>query len=516
MDSAVQLALMTKAKKVFGAGNTFLSFPVSPLPHTKRELDFFVQDDADALRQSLLNQQAFSTLVNLIPSGDAWLPTETRFLWEFYEEVLKADYASSNRTPLEEEIYQMSLAYLRVAGEGGAWEDSASVKAYRQHKDAFLLSQQKYLAAKSTAESVTDPAERQRWRDVDEPAQRAELDALQARWMIMGHKNEVETAQSRVELLGARSPIQTWAEWSSRFNRDIDTSTGSEPGALTVFPSTFSPLNALDEGAWQPFKLSEQEVKDLLNEAPAELRARFAADSEASAVKSLTFEFSSATILRPWFVSEAFRARFWRFADASRIISDGGTPPKGACPAYVTAIVFARRVTVEEKRAEPGQPGIQVFEGFHFNVGVRDHRDVTVRDHRDVTVRDHRDVTVRDHRDRKRFTRTLPEALIARRSRLAGAMLPRTVNMRMAKLAMMRPDVVSDAVASPLIAQKVFSSQLIHLQASSFTRLPELSAQPNPAVTLPHPKVQDDTIYILAFICKALPKSPDPDLTLQW
>ena len=125
------------------------------------------------------------------------------------------------------------------------------------------------------------PTEQKRWRDVDEPKQRAELDALQAQWIIAGHKNEVETAQSKVMSLGARSPIQTWAEWSSRFNREIDTSTGAADN-FTVFPSFFSPSNAVEEGAWKPFKLSEQEVKVLLNEAPAELRARFAADSAAS------------------------------------------------------------------------------------------------------------------------------------------------------------------------------------------------------------------------------------------
>ena len=35
-------------------------------------------------------------------------------------------------------------------------------------------------------------------------------------------KNEVEAAQNKVISLGARSPIQTWGEWNSRFNRDID------------------------------------------------------------------------------------------------------------------------------------------------------------------------------------------------------------------------------------------------------------------------------------------------------
>ena len=185
----------------------------------------------------------------------------------------------------------------------------------------------------------------------------------------------MEAAQNKVISLGARSPIQTWGEWNSRFNRDIDTLTGASDN-FTVFPSLFSPYNALEEGAWKPFKLSEQEVKVLLNEAPAELRTRFAADSAASSVASLTFEFSSAVILRRWFVSEAFRVRFWRFADGSKILSDGGTPPKGTCPAYVTAIVFARRVAVEEKRAEPA-PGAKPFDGFRFTVAVKDRERLT-------------------------------------------------------------------------------------------------------------------------------------------
>jgi hypothetical protein len=497
MDSAVQLALMSKAKKVFGADDTFLSFPVSPLPHTKRQLDFFAQEDAQALSHSLRNLQAFSTLVNLIPSDEAWLPTETRFLWEVYEQVLKeANFASSSRTSEEEAAYQQALAYLRIVGEGGAWEDSAPVKAYRQHKDAYLVAQQSYLAAKSTAE-----------QDVDEPAQREELDRLQTQWKILGHKDEVEDAQNKVRSLGAKSPIQTWAEWNSRFNREIDTLTDPSNN-FTVFPSLFSPSNALEEGAWKPFKLSEQEIKFLFNEAPAELRARLAADSTASPVASLTFEFSSAAILRPWFVSEALRARFWRFADANRILSDGGTPAKGVCPAYVTAIVFARKVAVEEKRAESA-PGAKPFEGFQFTVAVT---------------------------DQERLTRIRPEALVGMQPssgnvnaptmnvRPSEAMSPRTATMRrMASPQVMRVADMNVAGARPVTAQEFSGRPLRNLSTGAVTRLSQRpipgAATASSSSSTPQPSqapTPDDAIYILAFICKALPKSPDPDLTLQW
>ena len=498
MDSAVQLALMSKAKKVFGADDTFLSFPVSPLPHTKRQLDFLAQQDADALRQSLQNLQAFSILVNLIPSDEAWLPTETRFLWDVYEQVLKeAQFASSTRTAEEEAAYQQALNYLRVVGEGGAPEESAHVKAYRQYKDAYLVAQQKYLAAKSTAECATDPVEQQRWRDVDEPAQRAELDALQAQWIIAGNKNEVEAAQSKVVNLGARSPAQTWTEWNSRFNREIDTLTGAADN-FTVFPTLFSPSNALEEGAWKPFKLSEEEVKVLLNEAPAELRQRYAADSAASSVASVTFEFSSAAILRPWFASEALRARFWRFVDPSNVLSDGGTPAKGECPAYVTAIVFARKVTVEQKRTEAA-PATN-FDGFRFTAAVRDPERLT-RISPDLSS------ATQLHAVRMRSP-----AMSVR----AAQATPRAFGMAVSPQLMRATD-MNVAAVRPATAQ-AFTARPLRLSTVAVTRLPPqavtLPAPPPPQSS--QPSTPDDAIYILAFICKSLPKCPNPDTTLQW
>jgi len=520
MNSALQLALMTKAKKVFGADHTFLSFPVSPLPYTKRDLDFFSARDAADLRQSMQNLQAFSTLVNLIPDDEAWLPTETRFLWDVYEQVLKeANFAESTRTPEEEAAYQRALAFLRVVGEGGALVDSAPVKAYRQHKDAFLLAQQKYNADKSTGETTADPAERTRWQDVEEPVQRANLDDLQVKWITAGHKNEVEAAQAKVVSLGARSPLLTWSEWNSHINKDINTLTGASDTS-TVYPTSFSPFNALDDGAWQPFKLSAEEVKVLLSEAPAELRARFAADSAAAAGKSLSFEFSSAVIQRPWFASEAFRARFWKFTDASRIISDGGTPAKGLCPAYVTAVVFARRVKEEEKRAEPGQPimavrpgsavrpPVKTFEGFHFTAALRD-QEILKR----IPAEKLLAAQTRQASGTVKASPSASDAKTVASPREAGIFM-------VAKHDMMRPSVLKAAEAKPAIAQEATLRRLRNLHALSFKRPGGASVPPpppaNPTPSPTAPTVQDDSIYILAFICKSLPKCPNPDPTLQW
>ena len=152
------------------------------------------------------------------------------------------------------------------------------------------------------------------WREVDEPAFRAKLKELENKWILEGNKSEVEIAQSKLVLLGAKSPILTWAEWKAQFNPDLNSETGASD-LSRVFPSSVAPSNALEESSWKSFSLSEVEVKTLVNEAPEELRRRFSANGKASSIKYMSLEFSSATINRAWFNSELFRSRFWKLSD---------------------------------------------------------------------------------------------------------------------------------------------------------------------------------------------------------
>ncbi|MFT4213712.1 MAG: hypothetical protein QM622_02920, partial [Microbacterium sp.] len=340
MDAAAQLALMVKARTVFGSDGTFLSFPVTPLPFTPDDLDLVPDADADAdgVRQALANQQAFATLVNLVPGGEVWLPGESTVVWDVYESVLRdAEVASSTRTAEEEERYAAAVAYLRAADGDG---DSDAVVAYRQYRDAYFVAQQQYLAAKSTAESSTDSATVAQWHSVEEPAMRGQIAQLAQDWIIKGHRNEVEAAQALVATLGARSPLVRWAEWRALFNRDLDAMTGVTTDASTFFPTSFAPSNALSDEAWKPFTLEASEVRALLDGVPPETRERLGAAS--TDVASLSFEFSSATLVRPWFAPDALRSRFWRLPADQTALSDGAEPPAGRMTAYVTAVVFAR------------------------------------------------------------------------------------------------------------------------------------------------------------------------------
>ena len=94
--------------------------------------------------------------------------------------------------------------------------------------------------------------------------------------------------------------------------------------------------------------------------------------------------------------------------------------------------------------------------------------------------------------------------------------------MRVANPQVMRAADMNVAVARPVAAQAVTTRPCapqhggchsVAAAVCSRHRANRSFASPPPSS---QPATPDDAIYILAFICKALPKSPDPDLTLQW
>jgi hypothetical protein len=501
MDSATLCALMLKAKRVFGSDQTFLSFPLSPVPFTRRELDFFDQSSADAERASNRAQIEFSRQVNLIPTGEAWHPAGSGFLWDAYIAVLtESDVAQTVRTPEEDSAYQAALTLLRE-GDG---DDTAIVKKYKQHRDAFIVCREKYLAAKLTAEYGTE-SERELWRSTEEPALKSQMDALTVNWVLHANKTKVEDAQNLIAILGARSPSKTMAEWRSRCNPDIDQL--NDPADHTsVFPTSFSPANAVDQHAWCRFTLSPAEITSLLLDAPAEWRRTMLGDAPVSTTQSIAFEFSSAAIVRPWFDPVAFKSRFWRFSDPSRLLSDGKSPPTGECTAHASGIVFARHVQIVDTAPTVGVPPAQPFVGLEFKMVTRAPRAISLATRFSTPPSHDGGVLLRqigtphvakpgselptavpnrvDHRAMSRAAAdsasTLPAANISKFDRLRGT-------------SVLRPDIAD-----------------VHLAASSLI----VSAPSTPALATSSPL--DETIFVLAFICKKLGRSPDPDESLSW
>ena len=519
MDSKAHLALMAKAQKVFASDDSFLAFPVTPLVYDRGDLDFSMTGSAEDIQTKRANIEAFSLLVNLIPDGNAWIPGESRFLWDEYGHVLRqASCASSTRTAEEEVKYQAARAFLKDTDADGIDRDSAQVILYKQYQDAWTSVREEFDEARfsNLGEFSDDEAVRSQWREVTEPAFRERLASVERSWVLEGYKNDVETKQNELIALGAKSPLATWLDWKASFDPSIDSQTG-DSSQLEVFPTSFSPTNALDDGNWKSFELDSSTIEALVAEAAADLKIRFDIGSKKTTIESMNLQFSMGLLNRHWFNRDVLHSRFWRLTDNSKVLSDGEVPADGDCPAYVTGIVFARHVSVKEKpREQPsGSSGGQPIPGpivRPLHPMQLEFSQLTVGKPLVTRIDPALLQTIQP-------IRVKPRKTVRARPGSRGVRLPANAATT-ATLA--RPMVTARPVSTlrpvPALQLKPNRIALRQLaQQRTFTRLDIAKPGPGTGIRPPPPAESNpDEIQILAFICTRVPKCPDPDLSLTW
>jgi hypothetical protein len=482
IDAQVALALAAKATQVFTDEETLLSFPLAPIVYRREALQqMLTAETAEGL--TLLGE--FSRLVNLLPTGAVWSPVGDRYLWDVYGDVLEdAELASARRTPEDEAEFQRVWSLLHAVGDDGLVTDSAAMIAYRQCRDAWMVAQQEYANRRGTAEASSDPALQARWA-ADEPVLSAQVQESEHQWQVDGRRAEIEEAQRLERQLTDRSPAATWAA----FRKFFDPSTpeiffASDPTVGRYVPTALRPSDAL-EGPWARMTLGAAELAALADAAPAELRDRLP-PTHSSDVVGVTFEYLSVSVQRPWFTSAVFASRAWRFADQTRMLSDGAAPPQGECPAYVAALVLARNLAVTHRRTAPTERGRPVR---RLNLGFA-RLDRMAR----PTRRPGRpgEAVVRDHRT------NAPQPSDARRPRVSR----RTMRV----------------TPRPGVRGTIDPAVLARLRRNDFRRrassVPVLVA---PASARAGAETTDaDHVYVLGFICRTLAQCPDPDVALAW
>lgn len=335
----MQLALIEKAKRVFAVEpDVELCFPLlSPLTFTAAEIrglanpvtatDYAVSAD-------------FARVVNLLPHGLVATASEL-MLWDIYRNVLdRADVASKSQDSSSD---GSDASVLYETALDGSRTESEALKRYRQYRDAWFVAREDYGVHKLSGEMSDDPVVRQRWVEVEELALRATLDAAAADWEAIGERSLIERALSAERTAALREPAARWAEWQNAFNPDVDLVTDS--GGNQYAPTGLSPRNFADQGEWPRFELSAAEMRSLVATAPDELKSVLG-NAIGGQIQRMSFEYRSVALVRPWFHSEALTSCIWRSSNPDLMLSDGADPPNGICPSYPSACVFIRNVVV--------------------------------------------------------------------------------------------------------------------------------------------------------------------------
>jgi len=492
MDARAQLALMVKSKLVFESSDTFLSFPaLSPLSYTPDQLKFLpMPNDMSVFAEC-------SRLSDGIPQGALYQPDLNSTLSSLYLKILNtAQLAQGTLSDQQTAQLQQAEAVLQTQGSSGQPVPSAAVLAYQQYQQAYNQAVQNYKAQQLTAETSSDPNAQTQWQSVDEPALRAQVDAALSNWENNGFKAQVEQARQIKEACVAQSPVLQWQEWVSQCNPDIDFLTDLDNQQFA--PSVFLPYDEVDQDGWPTFTMTGAEIQQLVSQAPPELANVVGTATPNLTIDSVSFQFCSVALSRPWFHSEVFSARFWKFADASTQLSDGNVPPQGQLPAYITELILARNIAVSS-HADGGSVQTQPLPSF-------------------------------------------PQIMLLHPISLAGQPTPviqpgivaRPVNTVLRTFATPTAMFAAQPVAAaPVLARPaaatlgVSSAAMMRLNAAAYSAQPPAatpSSQPSPSsggMTAGPAPIQAPTsataqVSILAFVCQWLPKCPNPDLSLNW
>jgi hypothetical protein len=451
----------------------------------------------------------FARIVNFLPHDMVASGVGDRYLWDVYGDVLKhADHAAGSTDHVG--AARSGLLY-DVAPDGSSTESSI-YRAYRQYRDAWFVAREDYGTHKLTGEMTVDPDAAKHWTDIEEPALRAALAKAEADWATLGRRGEVEAALQAEQDAGMSDPGSRWTEWRTAFNPDIDLptdSSGAPYGPTGLSPKDFAGGNT----PWLHFDLSAGEMASLVRDAPAALKVVLDDDS-GSVIGHVSFEYRSVAVLRPWFNSNVLTSRIWRSSDPNLMLSDGGDPPSGACPGYVAALVFIRNLQVFSRAAPTATP---VNSDLRFTLAASR-----------LTQRTLQPVQLREAAPPAAAPVVMPQAFIrlnANSLTAAPSLAARPQLQRMAFVSAMvaEPRTVQAAIVrdhrlpsgtpiEPIVRDHRLPSGT-PIRPIDVTEAPPAAPAPPPP---PPPPPPPDELTILAFICKRLPKSPDPLPGLRW
>ena len=526
MESQVSLALAVKLAKIFESDTSYLSFPLGT-GFSYRYLGFMKPPEQSGLSlQEQLNDKAdFARLLNIVPSdGPAFIGDASRLLWQRLVQVLEeARFPASGLSAQEEQTLAKAIEFLTdtvVLSDGSAIAvNSAALNRYYEFKTLRDQAEMAYLDEKISVEMSTGPegeALQRRWKEFRE---RQLLDVLQVaddNWNNLGFRQQVQAAQrTRADL----EPKRDLSAYRSNYLADIALSQLADINAvgLETCVTFFSPLDAFEPGtAWNSVTLTRAEMAALIAEAPANLRQTFGGAESSGDFESVSLELNNVAVIRPWFRQDFFASRTWDVPAAQRV-SDGGTPRQGEIPAYITSMLVARNVVVRRRRTQAPPPtpvvlpilsavALQSLKLERASPAARAGAGAAVPVSSSPVIRKAASVQLLG----AKAASVGVTSMAAARPLAANVALRPTLDAR-------APTAASGAsVTRVALARELTEARYV----GTTIRSPAPPKAPPPPEPAPADVVEErysfDGVTVLAWVCKRVPRCPDPDPALTW
>lgn len=524
-EAFVQLVLAATCRSAFADDSTFLSFPLNQYTFPKDNLKFGAGGNSSLPAMQTANELAH--IANSIPHSVKF-ELDGDYLWTVYGDVLtRARLAAGTLTSQQKDEYAQAMELLYVETADGLRELSPKHRAYKQYRDAWIQAQNDLALARTAAEQASDPAKLKQWQEVDEPALRARIADRDADWSGLGFKTEIDAAKQVESAIASASPSSHWRIWSGNYNPDIDMATSAQ--VVEYAPTGFAPSDVFDFDNWKKVQLNRAECVAVAEQAPDDIKVRYSKPAPPPDLESVSFELRSVLVLRPWFEPKVLSARFWRLDDDAPPVSDGAIPSNARCPAYVQALIFGRNLSVTSRvPAAPKKPlpffGLSATAIVQQRFLVAQKSALAVAPKSPATQPEIKRKTAIAQPLRPAPTVAQQQATALAMKRLSSESFSQATSIQAAKIPPPPAPVVTARVAAPRVRDHRARTKMVVTGAKTLPRPGAPSVKPAPSPVNPAPPatvpvtrgLPENSVSIVAFVCRPVPRSPDPDPAFNW
>jgi hypothetical protein len=215
-------------------------------------------------------------------------------------------------------------------------------------------------------------------------------------------------------------------------------------------------------------------------------------------------------VLRPWHKAEFFASRYWRFNDDA-LVCDGNTPRRGTIPAYVNSMLVVRNVVVTRKKTVQQNP---IILPILIKLPMQTYRIKPGALYTGTVVRPSAATITPTKAVRADMATPKLNPAMAPRAGVAMAGKPSTKS----SFAMASTSAKQAQALRPLQAAHYADVKYAGLAIKSpRIQIPEKKPDaPKTTEELVTESFSFDGVIVLAYVCKRLPKSPNPDPALKW
>ncbi|SHN35174.1 carboxypeptidase-like regulatory domain-containing protein [Gracilibacillus kekensis] len=378
------IAIMEKIRKVYleeeMKDTQFIAYNPIAIPLTEDDLSFGDRSSSLSEQERLRAAADFAVNMNLIPEVRPIWNHSGIMIWDILDHIFANVTLAKNKLS-EKEKQELQSAkdflYQPITNEENeaAMMPSAHLIAYREREEQYFDVQQELHEAIIKHKYEEDP-QQQELNEVHVQQLESQVKQVVRDWEVMGYKSEIEKAFATIDELSGLGIQQLWANWKDDFNRSsrTDVLIDREFYETSFIPPAFYKDD--QRAKWTIVTLNREEISELLKNGYYS-KSELTTDDEIEEAQldidiiEVKAEVIRVEIVRNWFQPSLLMNQNWKWQNDSELLSDGEDPPVGILPAYPTAMLFVRNVSITlEKESKKNESAItDLQEGRKFAFG---------------------------------------------------------------------------------------------------------------------------------------------------